>query len=205
MTFHMGQTFLPGMHVRPAACPDSYLLIRGWAVPQMEPLELFSSGEAAITTEPLCKMNQCAADRTSGNFLHNHTAPPSQNAKTDAVVILSSPILYLPQPSSQDLSPRATDHILAAQHLALPLPHLSTYLDAAHSWHTPQLAQNRLQNCFLYQKWKIGEDQQVLMLFSRSGEPNSVEFTGQCKVSSAWRVRWCIWAIMMFSFACWMW
>lgn len=62
-------------------------------------------------------------------------------------------------------------------HLALPLPHLSTYPAAAHhhSW--------RRRGCRTVSSnsnEEKEEDQQVLILFTRPGEPNSVEFTGSC-------------------------
>lgn len=86
--------------MRPAVCLDPYFAVRGWFVPQVEPPGLFSPGEAAITTGLLCKRNQCAAGRSIREFSPKRAAPARQNTKAHGVVILSCPILSLPEPSS---------------------------------------------------------------------------------------------------------
>lgn len=134
--------------------------------------------QGCFLLEKLQSQQVCSAKGTSvqlagpsGNFLQN--ALLLQGKIPKLMVLLYSLVPYCPFPSH----PHDTlllDRILAVQHPALPLRPLSTYPAAAHQHSWPRRGCGTVSPTSSEEN---REDQQELILFTRSEQPNSVEFT----------------------------
>lgn len=114
------------MCVRLVMCLKPYFSTRGWSVPLVESPGWFSAGEAAITTDSLCKINQCAAGRCDRQFCsESHFSLKLNCQRWCCYTVFSPSAILITTPHSQSYR-----SCTGGKHLALP--HQSICLAAAH-------------------------------------------------------------------------